>query len=94
MPELRSGTILPTPEEDEDITAAALSDPDNPPLTDEILAQMKLIRLRGRPVAKHRKTSISLRIDPDVLEFYKAMGKGWQSRMNEVLADYKRSHKA
>jgi uncharacterized protein (DUF4415 family) len=28
---------------------------------------------------------VSLRIDPDVLEAYKATGKGWQSRMNEAL---------
>ena len=94
MPKLKPGTILPTPEEDAAITAGALNDPDNPPLTDEFFAHMRPLAVRGRPVAERRKTSISLRIDPDVLEFYKAMGKGWQSRMNEVLADYKRSHKA
>jgi hypothetical protein len=31
----------PTPQEDAAITVAALSDPDNPPLTDEELAQMR-----------------------------------------------------
>lgn len=35
----KSGRILelPSPEEDAQITAAALTDPDNPPLTDEEL---------------------------------------------------------
>ena len=33
--------LLPTPEEDAEITAAALSDPDNPPLTDEEFAIQK-----------------------------------------------------
>lgn len=39
--------IYPTPEEDAAITAAALSDPDALPMTDEQLAQLR--PLRGRP---------------------------------------------
>ncbi|MEO5370729.1 MAG: hypothetical protein H7833_11725 [Magnetococcus sp. DMHC-1] len=38
---------IPTAEEDAIITTAALSDPDNPPLTDEELAQFK--RQVGQP---------------------------------------------
>lgn len=34
------------------------------------------------------KKPISLRIDPDVLEFYKADGPGYQTRMNAVLRAY------
>ena len=34
MPKLKAGTILPSPEEDAAITAAAMSDPDAQPLTD------------------------------------------------------------
>ena len=34
MPKLKPGTILPTPEEDAAITAAAQADPDALPLTD------------------------------------------------------------
>ena len=33
---------------DEEIEAAARSDPDNPPLTDEQLAKMRLVRKRRR----------------------------------------------
>ncbi len=38
---------------DEEIEAAALADPDNPPLTDEELAQMRVIvhRRRKKPTA-------------------------------------------
>lgn len=39
--------VLPSPEEDAQITAAALTDPDNQPLTNEELQQFK--RMRGRP---------------------------------------------
>jgi len=66
-------------------------DPDDAPeLTDEYFERAdqyegeKLIR-RGRPLAPNRKQSISLRIDGDVLERFKADGPGWQSRMNAAL---------
>ena len=34
------------------------------------------------------KEPISLRIDPDVLAFFRAQGKGYQTRMNAVLRAY------
>jgi uncharacterized protein (DUF4415 family) len=42
-------------------------------------------RSRGRPVSDVRKVLTTLRIDPDVLEYYKRKGKGWQSRINATL---------
>ena len=35
------------------------------------------------------KQAISLRVDPEVLEWFKAQGSGWQTRMNFVLKAYK-----
>jgi uncharacterized protein (DUF4415 family) len=35
------------------------------------------------------KASISLRIDADVLEWFKAQGPGYQTRMNAVLRAFK-----
>jgi uncharacterized protein (DUF4415 family) len=35
-----------------------------------------------------RKKLISLRVDPDVIEFFKAQGPGYQTRMNAVLTAY------
>ena len=32
-----------------------------------------------------KKTAVSLRIDNDVLAALKAMGKGYQSRINDIL---------
>ena len=37
------------------------------------------------------KKSVSLRIDPDVLEWYKHEGPGYQTRMNAVLRMYMRA---
>ena len=39
------------------------------------------------------KRAISLRVDRDVLEFFKSGGKGYQTRMNAVLRAYMKSHK-
>ena len=35
-----------------------------------------------------RKVHTGLRIDADVLEWFKANGRGWQTRMNAVLRSY------
>ncbi|MBI3283415.1 MAG: BrnA antitoxin family protein [Burkholderiales bacterium] len=84
---------LPTPEEDAAITAAALSDPDNLPWTDEQLAKLKLKRPRGRPFGSGTKEQVTLRIDREVLESFKGAGEGWQTRMNDALKDWLSTHK-
>jgi uncharacterized protein (DUF4415 family) len=42
-------------------------------------------RSRGRPALEKPKSHVSLRLDADVVAKFKATGKGWQSRINEVL---------
>jgi len=44
MPALKPGTIWPTPEEEAQINAGILLDPDNPELTDEDFARMRPAR--------------------------------------------------
>ena len=44
----------------------------------------KLIR-RGRPPSDHPKQALKLRIDPDVIEHFRATGPGWQTRINDAL---------
>jgi uncharacterized protein (DUF4415 family) len=46
---------------------------------------------RGRPVkvAQDRKEQIALRVDKDVLDWYRAQGTGWQTRMNAVLKAFR-----
>jgi len=39
----------------------------------------------GRPLSGDPKVAISIRLDRDVLERWKASGKGWQSRINDAL---------
>lgn len=85
--------IMPTPEEDAAITAAARSDPDALPLTSEQLAQFKPMRARGRPRSGNNKVPTNVRYDIDVLEVFKSKGEGWQTRMNDVLRDWTRTHR-
>ncbi len=44
----------------------------------------KLVR-RGRPPMEKPKVAVSIRLDPDVLAWFKQAGPGWQSRMNQQL---------
>jgi uncharacterized protein (DUF4415 family) len=87
---LRKQTIqMPSLAEDRRITAAAKTDPDAQPLTNEQLAAMVPARaLRGRPPVANRKQLVSVRYSPEVLEFFRSTGEGWQSRMDGVLKQY------
>ena len=43
----------------------------------------------ARPVQPdRRKVHTGLQIDADVLDWFKARGRGWQTRMNAVLRSY------
>jgi uncharacterized protein (DUF4415 family) len=73
------------------VSASTWIDPDDAPhLTREWFERAdlydgdKLIR-RGRPKSDAPKRATSLRLDPDVLDHYRATGPGWQSRINQAL---------
>ena len=44
----------------------------------------KLIRA-GRPPSANPKIALKLRIDPDIVEHFRATGPGWQTRINDTL---------
>lgn len=85
----RPAVVMPTAEEDEAITAAALRDPDALPLTDAQLQAMVPMRaLRGRPKSENKKLLLSVRYSPEVVAYFKSTGEGWQSRMDAVLRQH------
>lgn len=45
------------------------------------------------PQAPKTKQAISMRVDPEVLAFFKAQGDGYQTRINAVLRSYVEAHK-
>lgn len=42
-------------------------------------------RRPGRPPIENPRQAVSLRLEPDVLEKFRATGPGWQRRINDVL---------
>ena len=65
---------------DEDIAKAVAEDPDAAPID---LDWSNAVILDLAP-----KTAISFRVDTDVYDYFKAKGKGFQTRMNAVLRAY------
>ena len=65
-------------------TSAKVNDIDNPAWTEDMLGAPVLRRGRG-PQASPTKVLTSVRLDADILEFFKAQGSGYQSRINAAL---------
>lgn len=86
--EIKLGLIRPTTEEDAQITAAALTDPDNLPWTDEDWVKAKPFMLRGRPLSDLTKKRITIRLERNTLEKFRATGKGWQTRIDKALGEW------
>jgi uncharacterized protein (DUF4415 family) len=53
------------------------------------VAQLRAKRGRPPKAPHERKEQIALRVDADVVAWYRAQGEGWQTRMNAVLKAYK-----
>ena len=85
----RPTVVMPTEKQNKVIVAAAKADPDARPLTARQLKAMVPLRaLRGRPKSSNPKQLVSVRYSPEVLEYFKATGEGWQTRMDGVLRQY------
>jgi len=63
---------------------------DIPQITPEMFA--RAVAHQGLPIPP-RKTQIALRVDGDVLAWFKAQGKGYQSRINALLRAYMEAHR-
>lgn len=74
---------------------------DAPEVTDQWVSEAslydgnRLVR-RGRPVGSLKatpKVSTTIRFDADILAQLKASGRGWQTRVNDALRDWLKTHK-
>jgi uncharacterized protein (DUF4415 family) len=85
---------------DEDIRKAIAEDSDAAPeWTEEDFARARPARevlphivaayprRRGKQI-EPTKVPVSIRLNPEVVEYFKTQGSGWQSRINEVLEEY------
>lgn len=62
-----------------------------PELTDEMLARAKVNR-GGRPKTAAPKVLLSVRYSPEVVDYFRSTGDGWQARMDGVLREYVAQH--
>jgi uncharacterized protein (DUF4415 family) len=75
--------IRPSVEDDAVIAQGITSDPDVAP--DLSAPSAGIVRRPGRPPKPNPKVSVTLRLDRDVIDRFRATGQGWQTRINAAL---------
>jgi uncharacterized protein (DUF4415 family) len=100
--------IMPTEKEDAAINAGIAADPDARELSDEEFAQMRpATEVVPELVEAHKsgklsvrgsqrsptKVPVYIRLSPEVVEYFKAQGRGWQTRLDAALKEYIASRK-
>jgi uncharacterized protein (DUF4415 family) len=98
MPRKFSSKRPLTDAEKAEIQRMIASDTDNPELTDEQIAEARpfaeafptladsVKRDPGRPKLDKTLEPVTLRLDPTVVEHFRAQGADWRKRMAQVLA--------
>jgi uncharacterized protein (DUF4415 family) len=83
---------------DDDTRKRLLAEDDAPPWTDEMFDRAEIrhgdiiirpatgtVAKRGRPKLETPKRQVTLRLDADLVDHYRQMGRGWQSQINAAL---------
>src|SRR5437868_5652026 len=85
----------------------AVEDPDNPRTqpgdwakaivthgggVEATLAELRRARGQRGPGRAPRKVATAIRLSPEVASFFKAGGRGWQTRIDEALREYVKAH--
>ena len=62
-------------------------------LPESLQTTLRSLKGRGKQQSP-TKVSTTVRFDRDVLEAFRATGQGWQTRMNDVLKEWRKAHAA
>lgn len=73
---------------EDEIEAAAKADPDAPPLDDSFWETARVVMPQRVP-----KRHQGMRLDAEIIDWFKAQGPGWQTRMNAVLRSFVEAQK-
>lgn len=66
---------------------------ERPATTEELRAGIETNRRkRGRPAGSGTKEQVAIRFDRDVITAFRASGAGWQTRINDALKDWLKTH--
>jgi uncharacterized protein (DUF4415 family) len=95
------------PTRPEDIAAAIAKAPErvedpecpydpNDPASVEAYWKRSTVRRPGQrgPGKRARKVLLSVRYSPEVVEYFKSTGDGWQTRMDDALKEWVESHRS
>jgi len=81
---------MPSDEEEVAINAGIVADPNTYELSESETINLRRV---GRPLSAVTKERVTIRLSRDVTEYFRRSGRGWQTRMNEVLQDYISTHR-
>jgi len=77
--------------EEEAINRGIEADPDTYELTVADFKRMEplaqIIKRRGRPKSATHKIPVTIRLESGVVDFFRASGRGWQTRVNDTLVE-------
>jgi uncharacterized protein (DUF4415 family) len=103
----RATTSKPFPSNSEEIASAVATAPErvhdpecpydpNDPAAVEAFWKNATVRQPGQrgPGKKAKKVLLSLRYSPEVVDYFKSTGEGWQTRMDEALKEWVASHQS
>jgi len=87
-----AAAIAAAPEKVEDLECPY--DPNDADAVAQYWAKGK-VRLPGQrgPQKLPTKVAVTVRFSPEVVEYFKATGEGWQTRMNDALQQYVKKHR-
>ncbi|WP_213878625.1 BrnA antitoxin family protein [Pseudomonas sp. dw_358] len=71
-----------------------LYDPNDEQAVAAFFAQATVVRRRGErgPQKAPVKSRVTLRLSPEVVDYFKASGSGWQTRLDQALKEYVVEH--
>jgi uncharacterized protein (DUF4415 family) len=91
-PEEVAAVIARAPERVQDPEAPY--DPNDPAAVEKFWKSATVRRPGERgPGRKAKKVLLSVRYSPEVVEYFKSTGEGWQTRMDEALKEWVESHR-
>lgn len=74
---------------DTEVEAAAQADTEAPQPDEEFWRTARVVMPELRPAKRHQ----GMRLDGEIIDWFKGQGPGWQTRMNAVLKSYVEAHK-
>jgi len=60
--------------------------------TGDVEEWKKELKPRRGPQKEPTKVPVSIRLSPDLVEYFKSSGKGWQTRIDQALREYVETH--